>query len=512
MLICPGESTMPTTSRRPNVLIIVMDCVRESDFAPNPSSNYLPFASDLAKESVRFTRAVSPASWTLPSHASLFTGFYQWEHGLNTFGSFRLSPSITTLTRILRQAGYASLSMSSNCLIDSESNLVGDFDRAYWGKWWEAHLRLPPQAKHRVESLMERGCARRVIRRKGNVMTLHNHMPTILKRFAKFIVDHTYLIDFFQRFLVKLNDNESIDVVSPWIEPTLEKWLKSQPSEIPVFCFINFLDAHEPYFSSSEVILDVMDWLRYAKLRQDRQRWLEGKWLPTSKDLELLHELYRHSLNIIDRRLKRICEIFKEAGRWNETLLVLTSDHGQAFGEHGHMFHMNNVSDEQVRIPLWIRYPDHSMGGKVLTDWVSLVDVMPTVLDVANLDCKSTRSGSSLKLQNSAHQRGPVFAIYDGSICSVKGFDTSSSNPKSLCLAVFKGKWKVVVDLGSSNPPRAYDIVGDPKEEFDLWDKDNLELRSLAEAASNVVMRPVDSRQSSPSPEVLQRLVAWGYA
>jgi arylsulfatase A-like enzyme len=440
----------------------------------------------------------------------MFTGLYPWEHGVHSLGSVRLPPELPTIAGCLRQAGYASLSVSSNFLINSDYGLVRDFDKAYWGGWWEPYFRLPPEWRLNGKFLNRGDQIRGILRRRGNVKSWMGQLPPMLKHNMVFFLRHTYLLDVFQRFLVKLNNIQALDVTSSWIEPTLQTWIGSQPKEVPVFCFINLLDAHEPYFSSPEVIHGFGDWLSYARLRQDRQGWIEGKWRASPRELKILHDLYRHSLNVIDGRLKRIIEVFKEAGRWDDTLFILTGDHGQAFGEHGSIFHISGICDEQVRVPLWVRYPSGDLGGTESQKWVSLVDVKPTVLDVAGVDGISKGSGSSLRSVDKIDRAGPVLTVSDGH-GYVKELSITATRAKALFVAAYKGKWKVIVDVQSDNPPRAFDIAADPKEEKNLWDKDDPELLQLAEEATKAGLAVHEGRSKPPSAEVVERLRTWGY-
>ena len=72
-----------------------------------------------------------------------------------------------------------------------------------------------------------------------------------------------------------------------------------------------------------------------SRVRQDHHGWIEGHWQPSARESELLHRLYRGSLRLLDARVQRIVASLKAAGRWENTMFVLTSDHGQAFGRDG---------------------------------------------------------------------------------------------------------------------------------------------------------------------------------
>jgi arylsulfatase A-like enzyme len=494
-----------------------MDCVRADDFIPDPSSNYLPFAGELAKESVRFTRAVSPASWTVPSHASLFTGLYPWEHGAHSEADWNLRRDTPTLAGMLRPLGYSSVSLSANFLVSPRFGLVNDFDSAYWGGWWEPYLRSPsgtkkagvaPSARKTIASVLAHGST--------NKSWLGP--PPILQLYSPFILKRTYLLDMAHRLLLKMNNGRKVGVTSPWIEPTLDRWMPKQPSDKPVFCMINLLDAHEPYFSSDEVIHGIREWLKYARLSQERQGWIKGEWKATPEKLAVLHKLYRQSLGDIDSRLNRIVDAFKKAGRWENTLAIVTSDHGQAFGEHGKLFHIFGVAEPGVRVPLWVRYPDGHGAGTQESSWVSLVDVLPTVMKAMGDQSLPKCSGHPLQTLEGKLRPDPVITISD-SYGYVESFAQTKQKrvtraPKPLQIAAYHDEWKVVADWKSSLAPRAYKIDMDPGETNDLWDGKSENLLELAKITSGIVTKMLKAKApgtSAPSQEITDRLRAWGY-
>src|SRR5215469_5335127 len=103
---------------RPDLLLVVLDCVRAWDFPGGRSAiGPMPFVEGFRRESIHFPRAASVAHWTVPAHASMFTGLYPWEHGVHAKGKLKLDPSIPTVAGHLRDAGYRTLCLSANGLV-----------------------------------------------------------------------------------------------------------------------------------------------------------------------------------------------------------------------------------------------------------------------------------------------------------------------------------------------------------------------------------------------------------
>ncbi|MCI4362631.1 MAG: sulfatase-like hydrolase/transferase, partial [Thermoplasmata archaeon] len=131
-----------SSARPPDVLVVVLDCGRADDF---PGGSHavanMPFADSLRRESLWFPRAVTPAPWTVPSHASLYTGLYPWEHGAHAKGTLKLAEGIPRLPAILRQRGYRTFSLSANHLLSPNLGFSDGFDRLAWAGWWEPYYR-----------------------------------------------------------------------------------------------------------------------------------------------------------------------------------------------------------------------------------------------------------------------------------------------------------------------------------------------------------------------------------
>ncbi|MGA7861986.1 MAG: sulfatase-like hydrolase/transferase, partial [Thermoplasmata archaeon] len=360
-----GSLTIPrdtASSRPPDFLVVILDSARSADFPGGTSPlTPMPFAEGLLRESLSFPRAVAPAPWTIPSHASLFTGLYPWEHGTHLRRSLRLDPSIPTLAQLLGEHGYATFAASSNGFLSPEFGLLHGFSAAAWGEWWERFLHLPGS------QFPPRGfnC--------GPTMKLpESRYWKMLETPGRYANRRPAMLDVLNRVASGLRD-PGAETYSPfiasWIEPVVERWLKAQPAERPVFCFVNYYEAHEPYIISPSQVEGGMTWRDLLRLRMDRTNMLAGRWSPTPREFADLRRLYRAVVRALDARLARLADVFRAAGRWDNTVVVLSSDHGQAFGEHGYLFHGSQLWEPVVRVPLWLRLPDGRHRGEQATGW-----------------------------------------------------------------------------------------------------------------------------------------------
>ncbi len=497
--------------RRPSFLVVVMDCVRASDF-PGGAVGVagLPTIEALRHESIVFERAASVAPWTIPAHASLFTGRYPWEHRAHAKGRLQLDEAAPRLPSLLRPYGYRSLLLSANPLLSPAFGLTAGFDAAAWSEWWEPYVRMTPSS-HRPRELGERRApAPSVFQR------IHDSpLVGLLHRSADVVYRHPFLVDGANRFLQRLlfPRDPSYAPVAGWIEPTFDAWLRSLPPDAPYFTVVNLLDAHEPYFADPEVVRSLRDYLRYVRTPQDRPSVISGRWAPTPTELDLIRRLYRASLKVVDQRLSALIDILRRSGRWDDTYLILTSDHGQAFGEHGTMFHMHRADEPLLRIPLWVRAPGGRGGGATAVGWASLVDIAPTVLAAAGAIDLGGCSGVPLSLLERAERPDPLPAMADGLALDQERRQLTEERQRwvdRVWAAAYRGDLKVVFNI-SDGALTAFNIRDDPAETHDLWSEGDPRLAPLAAEARRVASELGSGAAAERSDDVEERLRSWGY-
>jgi len=501
-----GGVPTPAGSRRPDILVVILDCGRADDLpgGANPIPR-MPFADGLYRESLSFPNAVAPSPWTIPSHAGLFTGLYPWESGAHLKQSLILDPAIPTLAGLLTASGYGSFAASANGFLSPTFGLLNGFEAAVWGDWWERFLHLP--TNDRPPWGYNTGPTLKLP--KGTYWKL-------LEEPAKLANRRPILLDILNRFtsqLVAPGDSYS-PYVGPWIEAATERWLGAQPKEKPVFCFVNYYEAHEPYIIDPSRVEGGLSYRRLAQLRMDRTNLLAGRWQPKPGEFRDLRRLSRAVIQSLDDRLRRLCGAFERAGRWDNTIVVLASDHGQAFGEHGFLFHGVRLWEPVVRIPLWIRFPDGRHRGERGVGWASLIDVMPTLLDAAGVPRPHLPSASSLLELVDRPRFGPVMAMSDGTPARkalAKMVPREVWEPWDVAhYAAYSDGRKLILNA-ASGVTQLYELSRDPEESHDLGPSVPSELAPLSDLlrqnASSVSHGKVEARPQ----ELDDRLKSWGY-
>lgn len=490
----------------PDIVVVVLDCVRTSDFPGSKSD--MPFCDELRRESIVFPRATSPAPWTIPSHAGLFTGLTPWESGCHCKANIKLSSSIERVPARLAANGYRTLSLSANTFIQPSFGLIDGFQRAGWGGWWEPFLRANAVAPPN-EYPSETSEARKQV---GS--DLPPALRQLLSRTRAVVVRHPFILEQASHLAqgVQGQGAESTAWMSRWIEPTFRRWVTDTPRDVPVFAFVNLLDAHEPYFRRSSGQEPTCSWLEYARTRQERLAWMTGAWTPDTRELKLLHDLYVQMIHGMDARLQALVQVLRDSGRWDNTMMVITSDHGQAFGEHGMLFHMSRVDDELVRIPLWLRLPGGDQGGSTAVGWASLIDVAPTALRRSLAGAPSFSSGVTLTDLLDHERPRPVVSISDGIIwqhfrgrADLKQFRAFD---RVLATAYWRNQRALVdVESGSTELFRVTDGRSGPVAS----ESSESQFSELLQAARDAGGRIANSSSASLSGDVEDRLRAWGY-
>jgi arylsulfatase A-like enzyme len=329
----PRASTaVPVKGKRPDVVLVSIDSLRFDHVGCyGYSKPTTPVFDRLAAEGVRFQNAVSSTSWTLPAHASLFTGLYDATHGLVDNG-LKLSDNLLTLAVVMKAAGYRTAGFFGGPYLLPSYGLSQGFD-TYVGC---------------MSSLEEDG-----------------HDPLEERVAAKGEAVRSFR-----------------DVTGPRTVEKVTEWLGTLDDR-PFFLFLHLWDVHYDYIPPDE----------YARLFDpDYKGTLTGQHMMSNaavspnmpkRDLEHLIALYDGEIRFTDDNLAKILAEIERRGRMQSSLVVVLSDHGEEFFEHGNKGHQKSLYEESVRIPLVFRWPGKLDRGRVVKDQVRITDVMPTIAALA---------------------------------------------------------------------------------------------------------------------------------
>ena len=352
-------------SDRPNILLIVMDTVRADHLScygyPMKTT---PFLEKMAEESAIFNNAFATAPWTLPSHATLFTGLYLSLH--NTHGEhFWLDNSYRTLAEMLYDNGYQTISFSNNDYITSYHNLVQGFERSWYKGRWTDDMTL--------------------------LQSLGNSVVSTFSWFWYRIQDN--ILVKIMKNPVSIRDYPNAAVTNK----AISEWLDHGRDESrPFFIFINYMDAHLPYnpndetarlfFSEEELEASYRQELRFPPIEHCLDMSKGGY---TKADIRIIKTLYDACIRYLDSELEKLFKKLINLGRYDDTLIIITSDHGEYLGTRNRLAHGLGLHEELLHVPLIIRYPKLFEGGTRYDTLVSLIDIPETILSFAKINERS---------------------------------------------------------------------------------------------------------------------------
>lgn len=342
---------------RPHIILITLDTVAADHLSLyGYARDTSPRLKSFAREAVLYKRAFSSSNNTLSTHASLFTGLDPAAHTAHVSARRRLGHPLPahfrTLAEILDQVGYRTAGIVANAGV-----LGGDFGLTQGFQYYDQRAPVPFLAAP----------------------------------------PEYFLSKSFREFLCIFANPSNHDVVSrnaAEINGEVFRFLEGHDSSKPFFLFINYMDAHWPYLPPPPYDVRFPGKLQRFGTREYLPLIRSGR--TTSSEQEHLRSQYDGAIAYLDDQLALLRERLQQLGLYEETLLIITSDHGEGFGERGYVSHGFSVYQDQIAVPFIIRFPSGNRAGEVVQKEVSSVDLLPTILDSLQLPISRGLIGSSL--------------------------------------------------------------------------------------------------------------------
>ncbi len=372
--------------RAPSVLFILVDTLRADHISaygyPRLTS---PAIDALALDSVVFSDAVSQAPVTIPSVLQILTGQLLIGKSIPT--------STPTLAQIFQNAGYSTMAVVDNPILESrETGIEVGFDSFFTNAVVDERLD-------------------------------QQHYKT----------------------------NTPADVITQ----RAIRWLEDRSDSRPFFTWLHYFDPHDPYsppYPQDSPFLQASDSGRPESMQVGdirRSPLAQQKRPPDAPPISARQrarviDLYDSEIRYLDRSLGDLFEYLKLAGLYDETLIVLTSDHGEAFGEHGEWMHGRSLHRNQLHVPLLIKLPQSEPRQRKVDTPVQLIDLAPTLCAYLRIDC-----GSAARDRNILeHSYTDTFALWN------------------FWIAVRDESWKLIYHT-TTRDAQLYDLASDPTEQRD---------------------------------------------
>jgi len=402
---------------RPNLVIVVLDTVRAKNLScygyPRETTPYL---DELCSKADLFKNAFTPGIWTIASHASLFTGTYPSRHGALNLHR-HLDSRYITLAEVLSSTGYQTMAFSENGFI----------------------------------SMKEFGLSRGFKEVEG-----FNYPKSKIKK----------IIYKAKKFVIGCNDTGAY-VTNQFVK----RWLKRKESRQPFFMFLNYMEAHAPYIHIQKRYLNrylsKAEKGEFKNINQDRQKFLTRSGIITEQQFDTLRSVYDAQISYLDFRVKELIDILKSRNIYDNSIVIITSDHGDLIGEHDLVHHSYSVYEELIHVPLIVKLPGNLRNGKVHDSLVSLLDIFPTIVDLLEIKndvLKNQLQGANLFSNGSPEDRDYIFVE-----CERPKNEFSETYPNfdfsifdRQILAIRSNRYKFI--WGSDGRHELFDIEKDPCE------------------------------------------------
>jgi arylsulfatase A-like enzyme len=332
--------TAPRPSDLPTIVLVVLDTARRDRFGcygyPRPTT---PTVDSLARGGTRFDAMVANAPWTLPSHASLFTGLYPTQHGSQWRTGPKPRPTIgPTMAQWLGALGYDTWCVTNNGMIGERTTLSRGFDTF----------------AYRLD--LERGRTRR------------------LRRARK----------------VAFGGDSGGRVVNRWMRERLST------ARRPLFLFVNYMECHWSYAPPPAYVRKVggprhrfPNGMRYRAEVAARVGPWQALAQATTRDLEILSTYYDAELANADHHLEELLDTLGRTGHLRDDgrgIVLVTSDHGEHLGEHGLADHHGSLDELMTHVPFVSWGPGIVPSGTVREPLAEFVDVLPSLAALLGVD------------------------------------------------------------------------------------------------------------------------------
>jgi arylsulfatase A-like enzyme len=334
----------------PNIVIVVLDTVRDDTSELSPNGvSPTPNLDRLGAEGTVFTNAWATAPWTVPSHVSILTGLLPSSHGCTGYNTF-LGEEHTTLAEHLAGRGYETVAFFSNpWLTDRMTGMMRGFETRY----------AEVGSDTRIFNIVDQ----------GGEATSRN----------------------------------------------IEEWLDERPQKRPFLMFVNFLEPHLPYSPPEEYRRKHLPDLppRSIVTTEWAHEFNAGMYAPETVDWDRVNRLYLGDVATADAYLGRLVAQLEKHGLYEDSVIIVTSDHGENLGDHGYMDHQFGLFETLLAVPLVVKTSGQA-ERVVREDPTMITDIFPTVLELAGAEVPRDLTHARSLLGPAGTVDRPLIAEYSG--------------------------------------------------------------------------------------------------
>jgi len=449
----------PATVEKPNIVLLTIDAQRadhlgfygyQKDISPN--------IDKIGEQGVVFEQMYANAPWTLPSLASMFSSRLPTELKISvdnlSFGEIertnKLTSQVETIAERMQTFGYNTQAIFTNELLSAARGFNQGFDG-----FVNLEKLMPYHYQFHFKNMA--------------LTLLLNKVPGVKKN-----------LESYYTFLVGPSGPKQFETraweINRWALPWLENF-----QETRFFLWLHYIDPHAPYDPGADYSPDLAEIgaVREQELRQEmaygpeRIRWREI-------DRQAIVDLYDGDVSLVDAAVGEIWQKLNDLGLKEETILIISADHGEEFWEHGGMGHGRTLYREVIRIPLIIVSPE--IEPKRIRQSVSLLDIFPTIVDLVGERLPKEAQGRSLK------------PLLEDQFLSDKEIISEGTGRGTERRAIIWGDYKLIHDF-FTNEDQLFNIKTDLSDEINLAMTKPAMVRELREKLLAITAQSKENRQ-----------------
>ncbi|MCP4633782.1 MAG: sulfatase [candidate division Zixibacteria bacterium] len=404
---------------KPNVLFILVDCLRPDYISPYGCNIETPAMQTLTDDGILFTNAFANSNWTKPAMASIFTSLLPHKTGALSALS-RLALDIPVLSDELSDRGYYTVGFSTNVNITKPTGFDRGFNEYYY-------LRGPMAIPLDIDAP-----------RPPRFSTIEKFSLKLLPYLRK-------------RKQIYRDAKSTTDILIKWLIANKDR---------KFFAYLHFMDPHEPYFS-------------HPYNRNYCRPYLDNA---NENSIQHVSSFYEGEITYTDKHISKLLNYLKEENLYDSTLIILTSDHGEALFEHYLWEHGIAMYDEIIRTPLIIKLPGSDSAGEIDSSLVNQIDYAPTILKYLGYNPPKSWEGQSLF---NPHFHNNYVSSMAGSGANQNPYRIRSIRTLSHKLMIadmgynpenfFTSKGFRIDRRGALNDNSFFDLINDPGEKNNLY-------------------------------------------
>jgi len=482
---------------RPNILLITIDSLRAKNLSLyGYRRETSPHLEVLASEGVVFENAFTAANWTGASIASILTGLYPTSHGY-TNKRYYLDADVESIATILQHNGYRTVCFSNNLYITPETGLTQGFTEYYYRGVLKSNARGEKKEKKSQPGLFTK---------------LKNKLPMRTRFLAKDVFDS------FNKTKALTRDDGAHAT-----EIAFKQWISSSNDD-PFFAYIHYQEPHSVYFPPLPYRRRFFDgsWLESLKyLEFDHIGYYGGKRQFTKLEIERYQQLYDGEIAYLDWRLGRLFDFLRQIKMMDNTLIIITADHGECMGEKGYIWHAFCLYDPLIRVPLVIRYPDWFPKGQQIKELVQTIDFVPTILEGLGIEWRYKSENQGMSFLNERKRDAVLTETFNPEMMvrrwlnrhndlSINDFQQYLRDLRAYRTLKHKLIW------ASDGWHEFYDLTNDPDELENIYDSGDVRVKeylaALKQWSESLTPHVADSTQPGFDKDTWEKMKALGYA